>query len=352
MLLPRGWFQSSRVALAIGALRATKHILPARLSHWSAPLAASPSLSELQVLLERITHAGSSAPPVKGHPDVNAIKREFGRQVQRELAEGGPAQALHAAHRMAAMDMRDPLTFHFYTGLLSLANAATLTQLRGVLSPDVVMHLSCEPRVARAQESVRSFLPAEAEGISQLIIVGSATARCFAYDAASRVLTVPAPDTYEQLPAKMVAALVCLALLGHIEAVLKVDDDHRLQDLPELLRALRRVRSQVPVQMGRRTNIGVLGHHVRVWHFGKTADPALSDLPFSLPGTTRWLNGANGYFLNRQALRLLLWSHVYFSEYIRVGLYEDMTISDLLERQGGRLKIFDMKRVLGTVDHY
>jgi hypothetical protein len=112
------------------------------------------------------------------------------------------------------------------------------------------------------------------------------------------------------------------------------------------------VQSSVPVQMGRRTNIGVLGHHVRVWHFGKTTDPALSDLPFSLPGTTRWLNGANGYFLNQQALRLLYWSHVYFSEYIRIGLYEDITISDLLERQGGRLEVADMKRVLTTVDNY
>jgi len=352
MPMPRAWFRSSRVALAIGALRATKHILPARFAHWSAPLDATPVLPELQALLERITHSGSSPPPVKGHPDVNGVKREFGQQVQRHLASGGAVHALRAAHRMAAMDMRDPLTFRFYVGLLSLANAATLAQLRAVLSRNVVMHLSCAPRVARAQESVQSFVPAEAYGVSQIIIVGSASADCFAYDAASRVLTVPAADTYEQLPAKMIAALLCFALAGHVEAVLKVDDDHRLNELPELLRALRRVQSRVPVQMGRRTNIGVLGHHVRVWHFGKTADPALSDLPFSLPGTTRWLNGANGYFLNQQALRLLLWSHVYFSEYIRIGLYEDITISDLLERQGARLEITDMKRVLSTVDHY
>ena len=144
----------------------------------------------------------------------------------------------------------------------------------------------------------------------------------------------------------------CFALTGGIEAVLKVDDDHRLGQLGELQPAFRRVQSSSPVQMGHRTNIGVLGQHVRVWHFGKCADPALHTLPFSLPGTTRWVNGASGYFLNRRALRLLLWSHVYFPEYIRIGLYEDMTISDLIERQGGRLKVTDMKRLLATVDHY
>jgi hypothetical protein len=348
----RAWFRRSTVAMTLGALRATRHTTPARLPHWRAPLHAAPSQADLQALLERIIRAGSSKPPVKGHPDVNAIKREFGQQVQRDLASGDVSRALHCAHRMAAMDMRDPHTFRFYLGLMNLANAAALTQLRAALSRHVVLHLSCAPRVARAQESCRSFAAAEAQGVSQVIVVGAQSARCFEYDAAARVLTVPAADSYEHLPAKVVAAMVCFALVGHIEAVLKVDDDHRLNQLAELMRGLRRVQSSVPVQMGRRTNIGVLGHHVRVWHFGKTTDPALSDLPFSLPGTTRWLNGANGYFLNQQALRLLYWSHVYFSEYIRIGLYEDITISDLLERQGGRLEVADMKRVLTTVDNY
>ena len=352
MLMPRAWFRRSTISMAIGALRATKHITPARLPHWWLPLDEAPTLSEVQTLLDEITRATSARPPLKGQPDVAAIKREFSQQVARDLAQGGPQQALPAAHRMAAMDMKDAHTFRLYLGLLRLANAPVLTQLRTALTGQVVMHLSCVPRIARAQESCKSFEPAEGRGVSQIIVVGSDTARCYGYDAATRVLTVPAADTYEQLPAKVTAAMVCFALLGTIQAVLKVDDDHRLNQVDELSRALRRVQASVPVQMGRRTNIGVLGQHVRVWHFGKTADTALNDLPFSLPGTTRWLNGASGYFLNQQALRLLLWSHVYFSEYIRIGLYEDMTLSDLLERQGARLKITDMKRVLSTVDHY
>jgi hypothetical protein len=104
--------------------------------------------------------------------------------------------------------------------------------------------------------------------------------------------------------------------------------------------------------MGKRNNIGVLGNHLRVWHFGKCADPALNPRPFTLPGTTRWINGASGYLLNAAALRLLSWSHVYFPEYIRIGLYEDMTVSDLLERQGARLVAADMSRILTAVDQY
>jgi hypothetical protein len=89
-----------------------------------------------------------------------------------------------------------------------------------------------------------------------------------------------------------------------------------------------------------------------VWHFGKCADPVLNPRPFTLPGTTRWINGAGGYFLNKAALRLLLWSHIYFPDYIRIGLYEDVTISDLLERQGARLVPADMSSILGTVGQY
>lgn len=348
----RAWFRPSIVASALGALRATKHITPARVPHWWVPLHGTPARAELQALLERISRADNPVRPVKGHPDVSAIKRELAQQVQRDLASGDAERALHCAHRMAAMDMRDAHTYRFYLGLVKLVNAATFAQLRTALTPHVVMHLSCAARIARAQESCESFVSAEAQGVSQIIVVGCEGARRFEYDAARRVLTVPACDSYEHLPAKVVAAMGCFALTGHVEAVLKVDDDHRLQRLDALQRVFRRVQSGKPVQMGRRTNIGVLGHHVRVWHFGKTADPALSDLPFSLPGTTRWLNGASGYFLNQQALRLLWWSHVYFSEYIRIGLYEDITISDLLERQGGYLASADMKRVLSTVDSY
>jgi hypothetical protein len=352
MLPLRAWFRLSTVALAVGALRATKHITPGRLTHWWDPLGTQPQLAELQALLADISSGTGRRTPLKGQPDVAAIKRDFAREVAADLDRGGPQQALPSAHRLAAMDMRDSAAFRLYLGLVCLANAAVFSQLRSALSPQVVMHLSCSSRVPRAQESCQSFSAAESHGVTQVIVVGSATAHCFSYQPPTRVLTVPAPDTYEHLTAKVVAAMCCFSLLGSIEAVLKVDDDHRLRQLDELLRAFRRVRSAAAVQMGRRTNIGVLGQHVRVWHFGKTADPSLNDLPFSLPGTTRWLNGASGYFLNQQALRLLLWSHVYFPEYIRIGLYEDMTISDLIERQGGRLQSTDMQRVLATVDHY
>jgi len=343
----------SLLAAALAALRATKHTMPAQLAHWSARPAAN-GVDEVRGALRTLISADCSAPLAKGHPNTNLIKRELALEIERALPATGafdPA-VLETAHRLAAIDMSDRSAYAVYIGLVMLANADVLRRVRAATTANVVMHLSCAARIERAQASCESFAAAQPRGVSQLIVVGSSEAQVYRFDDATGVLTVPAPDSYEHLPAKVTAAMFLFALCGHIDAVLKVDDDHRLRDVDQLVRAFARVVAKHPVQMGKRNNIGVLGNHLRVWHFGKCADATLNPKPFTLPGTTRWINGASGYFLNAGALRLLSWSHVYFPDYIRIGLYEDMTISDLLERQGARLVRTDMSRIVGAVDHY
>lgn len=344
----------SLLALALAALRATKHTTPAQLSHW-ATRSTRADIDEAHSALQRLMITEGSLPTKKGEPNTAAIKREWASEIDRQLHQSGgnvEAATLAAAHRLAAIDMSDRTAYTVYVSLAAVANADALRLARAKLTPKVVMHLSCAARVERARASWTSFDAAHAHGVSQVIVVGCADAHVYRFDAEQGVLTVPAPDSYEHLPAKVIAAMFFFALLGHIEAVLKVDDDHRLRDLDQLARGFRRVAAKHPVQMGKRNNIGVLGNHLRVWHFGKCADASLNPQPFTLPGTTRWINGAGGYFVNQAALRLLFWSHIYFPEYIRIGLYEDMTISDLLERQGARLVQADMSRIVSTVDHY
>jgi hypothetical protein len=344
----------SLLAAALAALRATKHTTPEQLSHWSTRSEAN-GFEEIRAALKALISADINAPLPKGHPNTNAIKRELALEIERALPQTTGAfdpAVLQRAHRLASIDMSDRAAYTAYIGLVTLANADVLRRVRAATTANLVMHLSCAARVERAQSSCESFAAAHSRGVSQLIVVGSEEAQLYQFDDATRVLTVPAPDSYEQLPAKVIAAMFFFALCGHIDAVLKVDDDHRLRDVDQLVRAFARVVAKHPVQMGKRNNIGVLGNHLRVWHFGKCADQTLNPKPFTLPGTTRWINGASGYFLNASALRLLSWSHVYFPEYIRIGLYEDMTISDLLERQGARLARTDMSRILGTVHQY
>jgi len=208
------------------------------------------------------------------------------------------------------------------------------------------------PRVGRAFASRVSFAAAEGPDLSQIVVVGNDDAHRFSFDAGAGVLTVPASDHYEHLPSKVVATMAFLALAGGIDGVLKVDDDHRLHSEREMMRAFRWLRRDRALQIGTLMRIGILGLHPRAWHFGKTSDAVLNATPYTLPATTRWANGANGYFVNGAALRLMLWSYVYFPEYIRIGLYEDMTVSDLIERQGGLIGGMRMERAITAVDSY
>ena len=344
----------SKLAAAWGALRATKHRAPSDIAHWHETRQQVPPLAEIRTLLQCVGAESSDGPALsgKGLPDLASIKRGIAAEVQSRLAAGETAQAMKAAHRLAALDLNDTGAFRIYLGLVSLASAAALAQARSRLGPKVVLHVSCRPRLERARESSVSFEPAARAGISQLIVVGSPAASAFDFDAAGNVLSVPAADTYEQLPEKVVNAFFFLSLCGHVDAVLKVDDDHRLRATAPLLDAFGRLRSRVPVQAGRRSNSHVVGLHSRVWHFGKCADPQRDARPYALLAPSRWIDGAGGYFLNRAALRLMLWSHVYFGDYVRIGLYEDLIVSDLVERQGGRLVDLDMAAVLQAVEDY
>jgi hypothetical protein len=344
----------SKLVAAWGALRATKHRPPSDIAHWHETRQQVPPLAEIRSLLHSVgdDRPDGPAPSGKGVPDLASIKHGIAGDVQSRLAAGETAEAMKAAHRLAALDLNDGAAFRIYLGLVSLTSAAALAQARSRLGPQVVLHVSCRPRLERARASSISFEPAARAGVSQLIVVGSPAASAFDFDAAGNVLSVPAGDSYEHLPEKVVSAFFFLSLCGHVDAVLKVDDDHRLRAPAPLLDAFGRLGSRVPVQAGRRSNSDVVGLHSRVWHFGKCADPQRDARPYALLAPSRWIDGASGYFLNRAALRLMLWSHVYFGDYVRIGLYEDLIVSDLVERQGGRLVDLDMAALLQAVEEY
>ena len=335
------------------ALRRTRHVTPSRLPHWLAKPGDSPTLESICRLLDSLLQRPDvPPPPVKGYPDMKEPTLRIAERLQRCLRSGDYLDALALAHELAALDMSDARAFELFLESFSFVNAAAISAARAFLKPKVIAHVSCVPRIERAFASCKSFAAAEADGVSQIVVVGSGDGGRFQFDAGRGVLTVPASDSYEHLPSKVVAAMFFLSLCGGVEGVLKVDDDHRLHSRTEMMRGFRRLRHDRPLQIGKLARIGILGLHPRAWHFEKSSDPGLNARPYTLPGTTRWANGANGYYLNDLALRLMLWSYVYFPEYIRIGLYEDMTVSDLIERQGGRLASMEMERALTAVDHY
>jgi len=339
------------VSTLVGAIYATKHHVPWP-THWREWRIEPATLSDTMQRLGKIAEHVPGSPLGKGHPDTARIRSEYALSTQRLIDAGGVHTALASARQLAALDMRDGEAFHLFGAMLATASETALSRARTSLKPWVVMHVTCEARIERARESMRSFETTSPDGFSQIIVLGRPEAHAFAFDVSTRTLIVPSPDTYEHLPAKVIAAMAFLAMCANVEAVLKVDDDHRLRSAPALLAAFRRTARPHPLQAGEFLDAGALGLHARTWHFGKTSGASVGERPFTYVGPSRWANGASGYLINKLTLRLMYWSYVYFQDAIDRGLYEDMTISDLIERQGGRLVQQSMAPILGTVGDY
>jgi hypothetical protein len=320
--------------------------------HDKAASAASPRQA-LAGLVQRISTRPMAGPArSKGTPDLARIKQRFALELQ-EAAEAKlfDSSFLSATRRLCASDMRDTDAFGAHLLGLRLNAADVLDRLRP--GRRVVLHLTCRDRMERADASVASFAPAAQVDASHVKVVGGGFESPYAWEAPEGVLVVPAPDSYEHLPLKVLLAIQLLALLPSVSAILKVDDDHRLLDAGALEREFRRCESlPTPILIGRLIRNRFVGDHNRVWHFGKCEDPQLNRAPYGLPGPRQWVDGSYGYITNRRAMRALSIGLTYFMPYVGISLYEDVACSYLLQELGGSVRDRAMGTILNAVNEY
>ena len=314
---------------------------------WTSARSRAPWSENAARILER---PPKSEARVKGEPDLRGYRARLLERIG--AAQGRGAQALEAARSLAAVDMFDDEAFAVYLDVFRRTHADVLDALSRKLGPTVVMHISCKPRVDRAYTSRESFagLPPD---VGHVVVVGGGFDGEPSFDPVTGILTIAADDSYEHLPAKVFTAVALLITLEAVRCVVKVDDDHLLADAALFARyageAGRPGRAQVWGQLYQRR---FYGDHNRAWHLGKCEDPLLNDRPYGFPGAVRWATGEAGYFMNRAAGRYLHWAGVYFADYIRVGMYEDVLVADLMDRLGGRLRSAPMARILRTTAQY
>lgn len=288
---------------------------------------------------------------IKGAPDLvglrSAIAARLAALPTHALATN--PVALSDARLLAALQVDDVCAFQIYQQVFALQHASLLTQLRQQLGKHLVLHMTCVPRMARARASERSF-HALGASLAHLHVVGGG------FEAPLRladgVLTVPVPDTYEHLPQKMAAALSLLAHVPQLEAVLKVDDDHRLAHRAALDAALGSVKGAACGQFGSLIRARHHGDHSRAWHFGKCSTSALNGRPHQWFAALRWCDGAGGYMVNRAGLRAIHWADLYFADVVGAALYEDVLMSEIMSRFSGGIRQLDMRRILTSSTEY
>lgn len=305
----------------------------------------------LAAALTNICQMPAPARRIKGAPDLVGLRASI---AARLAALSVPALttnpvALADARLLAALQVDDVHAFLIYQQVFALQHASLLTQLHQQVGQHLVLHMTCVPRMARARASEQSF-HALGANLAHLHVVGGGFEASLGLS--DGVLTVPVPDTYEHLPQKMAAACSLLAHLPQLEAVLKVDDDHRLTNRAALDAALVSVKGAACGQFGSLIRARHHGDHSRAWHFGKCSTPTLNGRPHQWFAALSWCDGAGGYMVNRAGLRAIHWADLYFADVVGAALYEDVLMSEIMKRFSGGIRRRDMHRILTSSTEY
>lgn len=293
--------------------------------------------------------------PRKGSPSRIVIREPDLSRIDAACRDGASmrigTEELHAAARVASLDPANIRAFQLYLAACWLHHESLILAMRQALSGRIVLHMSCAPRLARADLSIASFESQALPGVSHLKLIGNGSRSTF--DAAAGLLAVAADDSYESLPQKMFQGLAILVMGCDPQCVLKLDDDHRLKSAAALAPLLDfAAGSREPMQMGQINRTLIPSAHHRAWHFGKCADPDLNERILAVPTPLQWAAGSSGYLLNRPALWRILWASLYYDRWLNEILYEDLALAEVAAKTGIRIVNAPLARAIGAVTEY
>jgi Galactosyltransferase len=277
-----------------------------------------------------------TGPLAKGAPDHYAIRRLQGEQILKHIESNEPANEmgsiLNLAQKVTSIAPENVTGFRLYLSIFWIVNYDTIQCLRSVRSPYIALHMTCWPRIARAQQSIESFSAIPSSVMRHLKLLGGSEK--YTFDAATGILGVPSSDAYEGLPAKIFSALLIITLACNPECVLKLDDDNRLADGKALIKLLDTAKDcKQAAQYGNLIRPSSPSAHHRGWHIGKCSAEALSNSLFEMPIPHAWALGDRGYILNRQALWRLAWSSVFYRRWLDNLLgAEDVAVGEIADK--------------------
>jgi len=192
---------------------------------------------------------------------------------------------------------------------------------------NLVMIISSKRTEANALRLAQQFDNANVE---YMIVSGSDTASINHV----RALQVGAPDNYESMSKKVVAALTWVyEHIGNNVGVLKVSDEMSLQSghrLQESLDHLLKIDAYVGVV---ESNV----EHDRCQHWGKCQDQSLNRKVYGRPFLRPWADG-RAYYVGPEPLEKLVLAFTRFPGLFEGEYYEEKLIGDTLVFEGTELK--------------
>ncbi len=187
----------------------------------------------------------------------------------------------------------------------------------------VFLIASCARHLDKAR-ALRSTLAAR--GAAAWIAVGEPDLAAPRWNDADGVVTVAAADTYEALPAKLLAAVDAIVRRHGSVPIFKLDDDCSVDDVftPAAVARFAGTVDYAGVPVGDAT-------HDRCWHIGKTADAGLA--PYAKRFHGPWARGG-AYLLGARAVDAVHREWALFPDEFGAEHYEDKMVGDFLRRTG------------------
>ena len=244
------------------------------------------------------------------------------------LSQMRPVLALHPTNRSLLEAGED---------LLQCLNARAIDDIRHRIGEDktkpLVVIIGCRKREKILLSRLKQ-IQENATDIQVLGIIGNERIpdwkfkfRCYRERG---ILEVPCKDTYEALPEKVMWTCLAMHLTLKGRGIFKIDDDteavnaKKIESLLEILDKENKDAAGSPISVGSPLEID------RGWHLGKCSGTK-NKKPFEGIGPKQWMSGGAGYLLSAKGVETLAEFCLHSWNFIRSQIYEDLTVSWILQ---------------------
>lgn len=223
--------------------------------------------------------------------------------------------------------------------LFSLLSGDAAERLRQDLNDRVcILHISCRPRVDRAQRSIASFNSFDGD-LRHLVVVGDPQGQRggFRFTYADALLALSWPDDYPGHCGKCLHTYAVLALVVGPRLIYKVDDDVSL-DAADVFRS--------HLQDLLRNDVAYAGHPItgtpnhrkfwHGWHLGKAQNENLESIGYQSPIANQYADGGFAYALGRRSLQEIAYFFFTHQAFLAIDSiqFEDVSVGLFLHMAG------------------
>mgnify|MGYP001296597189 CR=1 FL=1 len=213
----------------------------------------------------------------------------------------------------------------------------------------ILLVIGCKKYQRKLKKAVKHLRENYGEAVFGVIGNKSMKDWMIRYDRARGIITLPCRDGYEALTEKIVLACLVLNIANRKASILKVDDDIKNVDRRKVKRLNEEVTLNGNKAAGSPISVKSPLNVDRGWHLGKSEGKKNIE-PFQGIGPKIWMSGGAGYLMRSDAAKTVGEFGLHSWEFIKSQIYEDLTVSWIIESCSGEIQWIEDIGVAGIMN--